>query len=45
VKQIIAAYRDAGVDEVIIPDFNLGRGERRKETYDRFISEVAPEFR
>lgn len=45
VKQIIADYKAAGVDEVIIPDFNLGRGERRKETYDRFITEVAPEFR
>ncbi len=45
VKQIVAEYRAAGVDELIIPDFNLGHGARRKETYDRFITEVAAEFR
>lgn len=45
IRETIAAYREAGVDEVIIPDFTLGRGERRKETMDTFITQVAPHFR
>ena len=45
VRETVAAYRDAGVDELIVPDFNLGRGERRSETLDRFIGEVAASFR
>ncbi len=42
VRETIAAYRDAGVDELIVPDFTLGPMERKLETYDRFIEEVAP---
>jgi len=45
VQEIVRAYRDAGVDELIIPDFNLGRGEQRTVVLDRFISEVAAPFR
>jgi len=45
VQDVIRAYQDAGVDEVIIPDFNLGRGERRTAVMDRFINEVAAPFR
>ncbi len=46
VKATMQQYIDAGVDELIIPDFNLGRDvEQRKEAFDRFIKEVAPEFR
>ncbi len=46
VKEIIQQYVDAGVDELIIPDFNLDRDiEQRIPSYDRFINEVAPEFR
>jgi F420-dependent oxidoreductase-like protein len=45
VTEIIGAYREAGVDEVIIPDFNLGSRERKVEAMDRFITEVAPAFR
>jgi alkanesulfonate monooxygenase SsuD/methylene tetrahydromethanopterin reductase-like flavin-dependent oxidoreductase (luciferase family) len=44
VVEIIAAYREAGVDEVIIPDFNLGDGQRKRDTMDLFIESVAPEF-
>ena len=29
-----AAYRDAGVDELIVPDFTLGTGDRRRDTLD-----------
>jgi F420-dependent oxidoreductase-like protein len=46
VKEAVRAYAEAGVDELIVPDFNLGREvARRKDAYDRFIEEVAPEFR
>jgi F420-dependent oxidoreductase-like protein len=45
VRQVVGAYAAAGVDELIIPDFNLGRGERKKAVLDRFIAEVAPGFR
>jgi len=45
VREIIAEYRDAGLDEIIIPDWNLGPRERRFATMDQFINEVAPAFR
>jgi F420-dependent oxidoreductase-like protein len=45
VTATIREYADAGVSEVIIPDFNLGRGERRTEAYDRFMNDVAAKFR
>jgi alkanesulfonate monooxygenase SsuD/methylene tetrahydromethanopterin reductase-like flavin-dependent oxidoreductase (luciferase family) len=45
-KQVMQDYIDAGVDEFIVPDFNLGRTpEAKKESYDRFFTEVASEFR
>ncbi len=46
IKEQMQAYVDAGVDEFIVPDFNLGRTvPERKAAYDRFIHEVAPAFR
>ena len=42
---VVGAYAEAGVDELIVPDFSLGPPERAKETYDRFITEVAASFR
>jgi F420-dependent oxidoreductase-like protein len=46
VKAEIKAYADAGVDEFIVPDFNLGRDVASKKAgYDRFIKEIAPAFR
>jgi F420-dependent oxidoreductase-like protein len=42
--ETVAAYRDAGVDELIVPDFTLGTGERRRETLDRFKEEVAAQI-
>jgi F420-dependent oxidoreductase-like protein len=42
--EIVAAYRDAGADELIIPDFTLGAGQRRLETLDRFMTEVVVHF-
>lgn len=43
--ELVAAWRDAGVDEVIVPDFVLGRGTRRTEAMDAVIEQVAPAFR
>jgi probable F420-dependent oxidoreductase len=35
------AYRDLGIDELIVPDFTLGRNaEERRDTYDRIWNEV-----
>ena len=42
VRETVAAYAEAGVSELIIPDFNLGPRERKLELLDRFIEEVAP---
>ena len=45
ITEIVARYRDAGVDELIVPDFTLGTGQRRLDTLDRFREEVAIHFR
>ena len=41
----VGAYRDAGVHEFIVPAFNLGGKDRQNDVLDRFIEEVAPDFR
>jgi F420-dependent oxidoreductase-like protein len=45
VTEIVSRYRDAGVDELIVPDWNFGPMPRRKDTYDLFIERVAPALR
>jgi F420-dependent oxidoreductase-like protein len=45
VVDIVGRYRDAGADELIIPDFTLGGLERRRDTCDLFMEEVAAHFR
>src|SRR5215469_11767447 len=46
VTDIIAAYREAGADEIIVPDRTLGAAMgRRKDTCDLFMQEVVPAFR
>jgi F420-dependent oxidoreductase-like protein len=45
VTDIVARYAEAGADELIIPDYSLGSGARKKDACDLFISEVAPAFR
>ena len=42
---IVAAYAQAGVDELIVPDFHLPLGTSKIEFLDRFIEEVAPAAR
>jgi F420-dependent oxidoreductase-like protein len=45
VTDIIGQYREAGADEIIVPDFTLGSVARTKDTCDLLMSEVAPAFR
>ena len=45
VTDIVGRYRDAGADELIVPDAPLGPLDDRKEACDLFIGEVAPHFR
>ncbi len=45
VQETVRAYREAGVDELIVPDFTLGPMDAKLATLDRFIGEVAPPFR
>ena len=44
-RDVIAAYDEAGVEELIIPDFTLGTligaDQRKKDLMEKFISEVA----
>lgn len=42
--EVVASYREAGVDELIIPDFNLPQGAQKREIMDTLIEEVFPAF-
>lgn len=43
IADAFAAYRAAGFDEIIIPDFTLGPSPAaRREAYERFATEVIP---
>ncbi len=41
----VGAYENAGVDELIVPDWTMGSGSRTIDTLSLFIDEVAPNFR
>ena len=43
--EIVAGWRDVGVDEVIVPDFTLGTGSERLDRMDTIINDVAAPFR
>lgn len=45
VADVVARYREAGADELIIPDSTLGSMARKKDTCDLFMQEVAAAFR
>ena len=45
VAEAVAAWQAVGVDEVIVPDFSLGRGAKKLERMDALIEQVAPTFR
>ena len=42
---VVGGWADAGVGEVIIPDFTLGAGRERLDRLDRIIEGIAPAFR
>lgn len=41
IKDIVAEYAEAGVDELIVPDFTLGGREQKLATMDTFMQQVA----
>jgi probable F420-dependent oxidoreductase len=43
--EAVQAWQDVGVDEVIVPDFTLGKGAQKLEALDLIIEQVAPAFR
>jgi F420-dependent oxidoreductase-like protein len=45
VADIVARYREAGADELIVPDSTLGSMARKKDTCDLFMQEIAASFR
>ena len=45
VTDILRQYREAGADEIIVPDWTMGSVERTKDTCDLLMAEVAPAFR
>jgi alkanesulfonate monooxygenase SsuD/methylene tetrahydromethanopterin reductase-like flavin-dependent oxidoreductase (luciferase family) len=44
-RVVVAAYAEAGLDELIVPDFTLGSGAEKADALDRFAEEVVPAFR
>ena len=45
VADAVAAWQAVGVDEVIVPDFALGRGSKKLDRMSAIIEQVAPAFR
>jgi F420-dependent oxidoreductase-like protein len=41
----VGQYAAAGIDELVVPDWNTGRAEARTDFFDWFASEVAAPFR
>ncbi len=41
VRDIVAEYANIGVDELIVPDFTLGTGDKKIAILDQFINDVA----
>jgi F420-dependent oxidoreductase-like protein len=41
----VGRYREAGVNELIVPDWNTGRGQARQDFFDWFATEVAAPYR
>lgn len=45
VREILRGYAALGVDELIIPDFNLGNMQAKRAALDRFMTEVVAAVR
>ena len=44
-QELLYAYREAKVCEVVVPDWTLGTGAERRDAMDRFIEEIAAPLR
>jgi F420-dependent oxidoreductase-like protein len=44
-QENLHAYVEAGVNEFIVPDWNVGTGQARRDFLDRFLTEIAAPFR
>ncbi|MGC8627146.1 MAG: LLM class F420-dependent oxidoreductase [Acidimicrobiales bacterium] len=44
-QDLLGGYQQAGVEEFVLPDWNLGTGTARSDMMDRFLTEVAAPFR
>jgi F420-dependent oxidoreductase-like protein len=44
-RDVVAAYAEAGLDELIVPDRSLGEGTAKLERMDRLVEDVFPAFR
>ena len=42
IRDTVAAYSEAGVNELLVPDFTLGQGQEKIDQLDRFINAIAP---
>jgi F420-dependent oxidoreductase-like protein len=40
IRDAVAAYAEAGVGEIVVPDFAWGRGDARRAALDRFGTEI-----
>ncbi len=45
VAEAVAAWQEVGLDEVIVPDFALGKGSQRLDRMDAIVEDVLPAFR
>jgi F420-dependent oxidoreductase-like protein len=43
--ETVARWQEVGLDELIVPDFTLGRGTRKLDRMDAIAEQVAPAFR
>lgn len=42
VAEVVARWQEVGLDELIVPDFTLGRGARKLDRMDALLEAVAP---
>ncbi len=45
IHEQVMSYANAGVDELIVPDFNLGTGDAKLEALDRILACAGPAAR
>jgi alkanesulfonate monooxygenase SsuD/methylene tetrahydromethanopterin reductase-like flavin-dependent oxidoreductase (luciferase family) len=43
--EVVGRWAEAGLDELIVPDFTLGPPERARDQLDQLMAEVVPAFR